>query len=72
MFFVRGYPEIRVATIYPGGVAFSRDGGHSWIPHDVTNAQPTEQPIELPHSAFYDPEPTSTQNAYGRSSPGCD
>jgi len=57
MVFLRDHPEIRVAVLYPGGVAFSRDGGHDWIPLDVTHAQAAQQPIELPNSAFYDPQP---------------
>src|SRR5262249_37776912 len=32
MLFVRGHSEIRVAVLYPGGVAFSRDAGVHWIP----------------------------------------
>ena len=55
--FVRDDPKTRVAVLYPGGVAFSRDGGHHWIPLHVTNALASEQPIELPKSAFYDPTP---------------
>jgi hypothetical protein len=50
----RDAPGIRFATLYPGGVAFSRDSGKSWISLDVTNADPANQPIELPNSAWYD------------------
>ena len=53
MVFVRDHPEIRVATLYPGGVAFSRDAGNHWIPLDVINQQ-SSQPTELPQSSFYD------------------
>ena len=56
MVFVRDHPEIRVATLYPGGVAFSRDAGNNWIPLDAINQQPS-QPTELPQSSFYDPDP---------------
>jgi hypothetical protein len=56
MAFSRDAPDIRVATLYPGGVAFSSDDGLSWTPLDVTNAGSSE-PIELPISAFYDPRP---------------
>jgi hypothetical protein len=46
--FVRSHPEIRFAVLYPGGLAFSRDGGNSWMPLNVTNAQPGSlQPIGL-------------------------
>jgi hypothetical protein len=59
MVFVRDLPEIRVAVLYPGGIALSQDGGMSWTPLNATNEQPSEQPIELPHSAFYDPRPNA-------------
>ena len=55
--FVRDAPEIRFAILYPGGVAFSRDYGVHWMPLNVTHAKWWEQPIELPHSGFYDPLP---------------
>jgi|GEM_PF-3912605 len=48
--FVPNHPEIRVAVLHPGGVAFSRDAGAHWIPLDVTT------PIDSPFGAFYDPE----------------
>jgi hypothetical protein len=57
MRFLPDHPEIRVATLYPGGVAFSRDGGSHWMRIGVTHAQPFEQPIEMPQSAYYDPTP---------------
>jgi hypothetical protein len=57
MVYVRDRPEIRVAVLYPGGIAFSRDRGHHWIPLHVTKGLAFEQPIELPSSAFYDPTP---------------
>jgi hypothetical protein len=57
MVFVRDAPEIRFAILYPGGVAFSRDYGVHWMPLNVTHAKWWEQPIELPHSGFYDPLP---------------
>ncbi len=48
-------PQIRVATVFPGGFVFSRDGGHTWIPLlDATNVNSTPDLIELPHSAFFD------------------
>jgi len=53
--FLRDQPNIRVAVLYPGEPAFSRDYGHHWIPLDVTHAGAAEQPILLPTSAFYDP-----------------
>ena len=56
--------NVRVAVLYPGGVAFSRDGGNNWIPLNVTSALPSQQPIELPHSAFYN----AAVNASGNSS----
>jgi hypothetical protein len=59
--FVRDHPEIRVAALFPGGVAFSRDYGHHWLALDVTNAQPFGNPptydlIEMPTAVFYDPQ----------------
>ena len=57
--FVRDKPEVRVAVLYPGGVAFSRDSGHHWIPLHVTHEVAGEQPILLPSSAFYDPTPNA-------------
>jgi hypothetical protein len=53
----RDQPNIRVAILYPGGPAFSRDNGHHWIPLDVTHASAADQPILLPATAFYDPTP---------------
>lgn len=52
----------RVATLYPGGVAFSRDAGKHWIPLDVTNnrVSTAKGPIDLPNTAFYDPAPSPT------------
>ena len=64
MTFVPDDPKVRVAVLYPGGIAFSRDSGKSWIPLDVTHAQASQQPIELPQTAFYDP----TLNYAGNSS----
>jgi uncharacterized protein (TIGR03437 family) len=63
MFFPLETPSVRVAVLYPGGVAFSRDGGNNWIPLNVTNAQPSQQPIELPHSAFYNPAVNASGNS---------
>ena len=66
--FNRDHPEIRVAALFPGGIAFSRDYGQHWIPLHVTNADPFGSPpvydlIEMPHSVFYDPEPNVLTNA---------
>ncbi|MGA7414779.1 MAG: hypothetical protein WBW33_30195, partial [Bryobacteraceae bacterium] len=55
MVFPPGRPQMRFAVLYPGGVAFSSNSGEGWISLNATNAQPSEQPIELPQSAFYDP-----------------
>ncbi len=55
MVFPPGQPLIRIAVLYPGGLAFSRDGGADWIPLDATNAGSTSELIEPPHTAFYDP-----------------
>lgn len=51
------HPEIRVAALYPGGVAFSRDFGNHWIPLNVTrNEESADQELlELPISVYYDP-----------------
>jgi hypothetical protein len=66
MAFNRDHPEIRVAALFPGGVAFSRDSGQHWAALNVTNAQPFIKPgdkfaesfdlIEMPRAVFYDPE----------------
>jgi hypothetical protein len=56
--FPRDVPNVRVAVLYPGGVAFSRDDGHHWIPLNVTRERAFEQPIDLPISAFYDRTPS--------------
>lgn len=54
-------PNIRVATLYPGGVAYSRDAGAHWIALDVTNnLANSPEPIDLPNWAFYDPAPSPT------------
>jgi uncharacterized protein (TIGR03437 family) len=63
MVFPPGAPNIRIAVLYPGGIAFSRDGGSRWIPLNATNAQPSQQPIELPHSAFYNPAVNASGNS---------
>jgi hypothetical protein len=56
--FVRGNSQIRVAVLFPGGVAFSRDAGRHWIPLvDAT----TE--LDRPQSAFYDPTPNPQTGA---------
>lgn len=68
MAFPRLSPDIRVAAMYPGGLAFSRDGGANWIGLDVTNNLPRQCPllgpctlswdlIEYPISVFYDDPP---------------
>jgi hypothetical protein len=50
-------PQIRVATVFPGGFVFSHDSGHTWIPlSKATNVNSTPDLIELPSSAFYDGE----------------
>jgi hypothetical protein len=64
MLFPPGLPKVRFAVLYPGGVAFSGDGGNSWMPLNATDAQASAQPIELPQAAFYDPN----LNAAGNSS----
>lgn len=61
MFFVRDRPNIRVAVLHPGGVAFSRDEGANWIPLPVTEL------VDLPFGAFYDTEinpATTTPSLY--------
>jgi hypothetical protein len=64
MLFPAGQPQMRFAILYPGGVAFSGDSGATWLPLNATNAAASQQPIELPQSAFYD----QTVNAFGNSS----
>ena len=41
MYFSREAPDIRVATLYPGGVAFSNDGGLTWTSLDINSADPS-------------------------------
>jgi streptogramin lyase len=61
MSFVPGYPNIRIASTLPGGIAFSRDYGHDWIDLDLTNSATSmlglidPQPIQSPAGTFYDP-----------------
>jgi hypothetical protein len=59
--FDRNQPNVRVAALYPGGLAFSPDAGATWIPLDVTDANPATATdlMELPISVFYDGESTS-------------
>jgi len=58
MAFDRNHPEIRVAALWPGGLAFSRDAGKHWLPLDVTNSSYLSLDLyELPFSLFYDPQP---------------
>jgi hypothetical protein len=62
--FNRDHPEIRVAILYPGGVAFSRDYGNHWMPLDSTNADPSfGELLQLPVGAFYDAQPNPTTGA---------
>src|ERR1700691_1049761 len=63
MLFPPGLPQVRFAMLYPGGVAFSGDSGKDWIPLNATNALPSQQPIELPQSAFYDPNVNAAGNS---------
>jgi hypothetical protein len=66
MAFDRNHPDVRVAVLYPGGLAFSNNGGVSWIPLDVTNANPATSNndlMQLPISAFYDGESASDGTA---------
>lgn len=61
MVFVRDRPEIRVAVLHPGGIAFSRDSGANWISLPVTEL------IDIPFGAFYDTEinpATNTPSLY--------
>jgi hypothetical protein len=59
--FDRNQPSVRVAALYPGGLAFSPDAGATWIPLDVTDGNPAtaNDLMELPISVFYDGESTS-------------
>ena len=54
MAFSRENPNLRVASLYPGGLAFSRDGGQHWLPLKVTRGIPTIDLTELPQSAWWD------------------
>jgi hypothetical protein len=62
--FNREHPEIRVAALFPGGIAFSRDYGRHWISLNVTNTQPFPlgkfaqgfDLIEMPRAVFFDPQ----------------
>jgi hypothetical protein len=60
MFFDRTNSNIRIAALYPGGIAFSSDSGINWVPLNVTNNSASNQPqnpIELPTSLFLDDTP---------------
>ena len=71
MAFDRKTPGVRVAAMYPGGLAFSRDGGVHWMELDVTNNVPRPcwlgpcslvwDLIEYPMSVFYDSNPINTR-----------
>ena len=63
MVFPAGQPQMRFAVLYPGGIAFSSNAGNSWIPLNATNAQASQQPIELPQAAFYDPTVSAAGNS---------
>jgi len=52
MEFVAGDPKLRIAVLYPGGLALSRNSGQDWIP--LTGAT---GPIDLPTATFYDNNP---------------
>ncbi len=55
-------PEMRVAILFPGGVAFSRDSGRHWIPitdqlsglGQLTNVRQLSDLIAHPYSGFFD------------------
>jgi hypothetical protein len=65
MLFPPGQSKLRFAVLYPGGVAFSRDGGATWMDLNIANAMGKSlQLMPMPHSAFYDPN----LNAAGNSS----
>jgi hypothetical protein len=55
--FSREDPNIRVAALYPGGLAFSRDSGQHWMPLNVTNHLPTIDLRELVQSVWWDHQP---------------
>jgi len=52
--FSRENPNIRVAALYPGGLAFSRDSGQHWMTLNVTDHLPTIDLIELVQSVWWD------------------
>jgi hypothetical protein len=52
----------RFAVTFPGGIAFSRDDGHVWIP-----LRGIIDPIDRPYSAFFDRFFTTTGSVTGRS-----
>jgi hypothetical protein len=49
--FVRSQPQLRIAVLLTGGIAFSRDSGRDWIP--LAGATGV---LDRPMSAFYDPQ----------------
>ena len=64
MVFDQSHPEIRVAALWPGGVAFSRDAGKHWLPLDVTNSSYLSTELyQSVFSLFYDPQPNPTTKA---------
>lgn len=71
MAFTQAQPNIIVAALYPGGVAYSNDNGKTW--KQVANATSDSPQIpaaqqnlrRLPISAWYDPNPvTGTPSIY--------
>jgi hypothetical protein len=62
--FDRDHPEIRVAAVWPGDVAFSRDAGKHWMPLDVTrNGFLSTELYQLPVSLFFDDSLNPTTKA---------
>jgi hypothetical protein len=66
MEFVPTQPEYRIASLYPGGVAFSRDAGGDWIPLGGVGQPPQygtgtgSSPFEVPTATFYDSQVNPT------------
>jgi hypothetical protein len=71
MDFNRNHPNIVVAALFPGGIAYSNDSGVTWKPlTGATSGSPQTPPAQqnlrgLPVSVWYDDNPiTGTPSTY--------
>jgi hypothetical protein len=65
MSFNRNHPNIAVAALFPGGVAYSNDYGTTWrqlpaVTNDPASTPATQQNLRgLPMSVWYDDNPVT-------------